>query len=707
MKNLLISLWFLIFCYTGIAQDNSWLWPVKGNQSGENILFKPQTYIAEELNFGKLFIGATIGNEVISPADGVITSFFYMYFESLENSTCCKVKYLNDEKERVAFANRKSKPIDPQYISVSLGIRTNSGKIIYICGLRPAKFFKTGEKITKGEVIGRVGYVYYKIPKPCISISVSENGKPADPMSPFGLKTSFINPKNIKCKEVLSVEEIKSDLIIFADALKEGHPGLYDYISKIDFEALIQKSLSSIKQPMSTTDFKSLLTTIISSIRDSHLNILSTTNLTSSTKEIYIPTISLGWLNDSLVVNRTIESDKNYLGRKVIEVDGITADSLKSFLSSYHTRSDGYVESYPDFVLLTVGELRYFRYHPKASKKRNLNLTFVNGEIVTFKGEKIRGKACMNLQPIWRNYYLANKYKTANFQLKKLSNQTAYIGLGTFDLNEIEMEEIASYVKAISDSSYQHLIIDVRNNYGGNEQNVIKLFALIAQQPFSLVVSRKINNKDSYQFFDNCLNYDPESGEIFSNYFSIEGKDGFYSVNDSSSIILNPINNFKGKVYVLTNERSFSASTIFPALVHKHKRGIVVGRETGSTYYHMNAEKFADLRLPNSCIVIQIPLVQIVFDTIPDPSIPWGRGVMPDYSVNFTLSELAWENGDSILNYTRELIKKEKYLPEEKVTLNKEHINETVTTNNHNYLYVLIGIFVLGLILYYFNKNSK
>jgi C-terminal processing protease CtpA/Prc len=267
------------------------------------------------------------------------------------------------------------------------------------------------------------------------------------------------------------------------------------------------------------------------------------------------------------------------------------------------------------------------------------------------------------------------------------------------------MEEIASYVKAISDSSYQHLIIDVRNNYGGNEQNVIKLFGLIAQQPFSLVVSRKINNKDSYQFFDNCLNYGPESGEIFSNYFSIEGKDGFYSVNDSSSIILNPINNFKGKVYVLTNERSFSASTIFPALVHKHKRGIVVGRETGSTYYHMNAEKFADLRLPNSCIVIQIPLVQIVFDTIPDPSIPWGRGVMPDYSVNFTLSELAWENGDSILNYTRELIKKEKYLPEEKVTLNKEHINETVTTNNHNYLYVLIGIFVLGLILYYFNKN--
>lgn len=648
-----------------MSQDNLWLWPIKGEKNAENIIYKPQTYIEKELNFGMLFIGATEGNEVISPTDGVITFFVYTYYELLNHSSVYGIKILNDEKDRINIADTYSKPIDSKYISVTVGIKTNSGKVIYICGLRPTKIFKTGEKITKGKVIGRVGFVYNKIPEPCISISVSENGKPADPMSPFGLKTSFINPINIKYKGILSAAEIKSDLLIFTDALKEGHPGLYDYISKYSFETLLQKAFSSIKQPMSTADLKNLLTTIISSVRDSHLNILPAGNPTSSTKENFFPNVSFGWLDDSLIVNRTIESDKNYLGRKVIEVDGITADSLKSFLSSYLTGSDAYVESYPDFVLFTMGTLRYLKYHPKASKICDLNLTFVNGENVTFKGERINGKSCVSLQPKWRNYYLTNKYKKANFQLKKMSNQTAYIGLSTFDLNEIEVGKIENFVKKISDSSYQNLIIDVRNNYGGEEQNVALIFSLIAQQPFSQQFLRKVNKKDRFKFFSNCLNYSVESHDIFSGYNSVKGKDGFYYFNDSSDIKPNLTNNFKGKIYVLTNERSFSASTNFAALVHKYKRGVVVGRESGSAYYHMNAEKFADLRLPNSGIVIRIPLVKLVFDTIKDPRIPWGRGVIPDYPLNFTLKELAWENGDSILNYTINLINQSKYFVNE------------------------------------------
>lgn len=688
-----------------MAQDNLWLWPIKGEKNVENIIYKPQTYIEKELNFDNLFIGASEGDTVIAPVDGVIDHFFYTYYESLNYSSVRGIEVLNDKKNRINIANSYSKPIDPKYISVIVSIKTKTGKVINISGLRPVKIFKTGEKISRGEVIGNVGYVYYKIPEPCILISVSENRKPSDPMSPFGIKTSFISPKDIKYKGILSAEEMKSDLLILTDALKEGHPGLYDYVSKFTFDVLIKNIFSSIKQPISTGDFKNLLTTIISCVHDSHLNILSTGNPGTSAKETFFPIINFGWLNDSLIVNRTIESDKNYLGRKILKVDGIAADSLKRFLSLYMSGTDGYIESYPDFNLLTLGTLQYLKYHPKASKRRDLRLTFVNGKTVIFKGERIEGKSCVSLHPKWKKFYLANKYKTDNFQLKKMSNQTAYIGLSTFDLNEIEIEKIENFIKNISESSYKNLIIDVRNNYGGEEQNVDVIFSLIAQQPFSQQVLRKVNKKNRFKFFSNCLNYSVESHNIFSGYNFVKGKDGFYYFNDSSDIKPNLTNNFKGKIYVLTNERSFSASTNFAALVHKYKRGVIVGRESGSAYYHMNAEKFADLRLPNSGIVIQIPLIQVVFDTIKDPAISWGRGVIPDYPVSFTLKELAWENGDSILNYTRELIEQSKYLPEDSVTLPNKYKNEVKTSNSYNYLYVLTGIFVLVLILYYLKKK--
>ena len=41
---------------------------------------------------------------------------------------------------------------------------------------------------------------------------------------------------------------------------------------------------------------------------------------------------------------------------------------------------------------------------------------------------------------------------------------------------------------------------------------------------------------------------------------------------------------------------------------------------------------------------------------------PYGRGVLPDYPVNFTPEELSFAHGDSILNYTLQLIREGKYI---------------------------------------------
>ena len=78
---------------------------------------------------------------------------------------------------------------------LSVGVQLSDGRTVCVDGIRPTRLFKTGETIHRGDTLGTVGYLYKKIQQPCIAISISKNSKNVDPMTPFGLKTTFIPPK--------------------------------------------------------------------------------------------------------------------------------------------------------------------------------------------------------------------------------------------------------------------------------------------------------------------------------------------------------------------------------------------------------------------------------------------------------------------------------------------------------------------------------
>jgi C-terminal processing protease CtpA/Prc len=255
-------------------------------------------------------------------------------------------------------------------------------------------------------------------------------------------------------------------------------------------------------------------------------------------------------------------------------------------------------------------------------------------------------------------------------------------------------------MKSISESGCPNLIVDVRNNPGGD---CTKFFSYIAQEPFKTSEYTKVNKQENYEFLQYSLNYTPEIVS-FSDFVPVEGKSGFYSFFNDDLDYPDTLINYKGKVYILTNERSYSASSDLAALIKKYYRGAVVGRETGSGFYQMNARESPQLRLPNSWIVVQYPLVKFVFESQLDERIPWGRGVLPDYPVLFSLDEMAFVNGDSILNYAIQLIYNGLYI--EKPLIQKD--NDTVKTNWVIYFctgLILVLITVLFLTLY--RKRSK
>lgn len=206
----LILFWGLTTFFSVAQKTGHDLWPIKNKKAGEGVLFKPREKIGDEFNKTKLFIGAPEGELVVAPRDGVISSVLYIYPQTLvkiyldgmdnnsanENNVELPSEILHkDQKARESLATGLSESlkfnVDPQFISMVVAIKVAKGEKYVIMGLRPVSYLKVGAKVKKGDSIGTVGYAYHQILEPCIGFSRSINTKSADPMSIFGIESTF------------------------------------------------------------------------------------------------------------------------------------------------------------------------------------------------------------------------------------------------------------------------------------------------------------------------------------------------------------------------------------------------------------------------------------------------------------------------------------------------------------------------------------
>lgn len=651
MRTLLIIL-LSISNFFILAQEDVNNWLIKGENIGKGIIYRPQDYINKELNFSNLFINAKENSEVIAPRSGIVKSFRYAYYKKLTYSVTFGEPNYNDSLSVAYFDTEFRKTIaeqnnlNPNDISLLLGLETKKGEMYWILGLRPVKFFKTGTKINKGEIIGKVGYSYHQIKQPSILFSRDVQGKPADPMSMFGLKSTFRQSQQETTRNYLTYKhprvKLAKDFKTFKNALVQGHPGLYDYISKDNLNNLFDKAEAQLTSRMTSEEFRTLLLPILKEIRDSHTVLLSKRYKT--TDRAY-PPILFGLKNDSLVVYSALPEYKNFLDKKIIGIDGENLLNIIPKVKLLVYGNDGYITSLENRWLL----LYFWKFYSQLTSKNNddeIMIQFNDSSKHTFKYQQ------KNLEDYYPKFI---KDGSDRFSTSTIIPQTALLDINTFTLLEKDIDSIGDFIKKISDSGYLNLIIDVRDNSGGESENIGKIYSFLANKPFRITQLQKVNSNAVFPFLKNSLNL-PYDHVLFAEYEQLEGKDGYYLPKEHfPQIAPNKKIHFNKNVYVLINELSRSAATIFPALVYQQKRGLVIGRETGSTYFQLNALKFADIYLENTGLELHIPLVKVVFDKQENIDIPWGRGVLPHHNIPISYDEFLSEK-DTILDTALDII---------------------------------------------------
>lgn len=642
-----LSLLAIVLMAISVSAQEAWLWPIQGQKAGAGILYRPQDYIEKEHNFGNLFIEAPVGTPVVCPVDGTVTFCNLTGLMSLSNSVTCGFDKSYAECVEELRSDMQRRGIGERYISVGLSINVGGGKSVHIDGLRMDRALKTGVRVKRGDVIGTVGYAYKAVSVPHIMLSVDQRGT-ADPMSPFGLKSTFKAPVAVKPKEVLTRAEAESDYRRMASSVREIYPSLTDLMTLEEYDAFVEEQVKSLPERISRRKFSQMLTLFNERVHDSHLYIQH--SVPSTGQNMYTP-IYFAMLGGKCLATMTTRQYEAYAGREIVKIDGRPAAEVCALTRRNSSSYDAQVQSVQDYNQAYWPGIDYALENAPQKKGDKITLDFADGEhLVADLIERMN--YCREFADSWNAPRRINMRQGAPYEARMLNDSTLYIGLSHFNLSEVETDSVLWHIRQAEVRHTPYLIFDVRNNPGGQSEVMERITrALMGKTPDRPHVSYQMANAARFQ--SPISNY-PAGEDIVGWLHPVEGRQGIYSERIERHFELDP-EGYNGRLYVLTDSRSASASAFLAGCIKRNARGAIVGRETMSAYHTETCTKFAWVDLPNSQFGIKIPVVRDVVDETVSDRLPAGRGVMPDYDIPMSYEEYTYA-GDYILDRTLQLI---------------------------------------------------
>lgn len=658
----------LLLAPTG-TKAQMWRWPMAGHKAGENILSQPNSYIDKEFNCCDLFIGGEEGDVVLSPVDGKIIYVSINYHSSLDYVIGGRCDPYMTWDENIAQFVKSNSNCDPQYVSGELSICLANGQKVHLSGLNGKMRLIEGQKISAGDTIGRLAWAYKGLHKPSLNVSSSTHlDVSSDPLSPFGLKSNFHLDMEER-EDPVSVEKVRDDLIVLEKAVLELYPSLNERMSNEAFHDSMEALRQWVREPVPQMDMEPLAR-FLHLLHDSHIARLPD-RFNKKEFDFYVPVLHYLFCDDTLRVLGAGKGYEKYQGKAITSIDGISGRDYAALARKYVSLYDHNVESVMEEMVFLSPYAHFM--NRGATKESKSHVVFTDGEEAEIPFTHYPVRFDYTTFP----YHNIVKWGTTNLQrhpdsiytTRQLNDSTAYLGIKTFDISKTKLDQLLLW---IGENKSTNMIIDMRNNYGGDPEILNKLLACFAQQPMnrqkgSHLYVKKQGNFETLRYSDNHNREEI----LFPDYIQVEGKDGYYSYDSTkTSYCIMPDSNhqYTGRVYVLTNSKSISCATLFPSVLVRNRRGVSVGRETGSAYHYITALETAQIVLPNIQRTIAIPMVKIVFDTTVCDRTPWGRGLLPDYELPLTYKELTMgEDGetDLMLEYALQLIADGKYLSAE------------------------------------------
>jgi hypothetical protein len=287
-----------------------------------------------------------------------------------------------------------------------------------------------------------------------------------------------------------------------------------------------------------------------------------------------------------------------------------------------------------------------FKKNKNAEKNTSLKKDTIVKKTINKKELKVKNKAERKKKALY-GYDSDRKQYNRELTFKTSDSSVAVIKIRNFSTGNYKNFYKQSF-ELLQKKQTKTLILDLRNNPGGKLNDVKNLASYFTEIPYQLIEPVFLTKRNALwqsNYFKGALIWTyPFLASAYPVIKSIEfvkpkkNNLGNYTYSVSASKLHEPSpNNFKGKIYVLINGGSFSASCLIAAHLKTLKNVTFVGEETGGGANQTTAGRMPMFEMPNSKLNFNI----LLMDFRPkNQTQELGRGIEPDVTINYTINDL-------------------------------------------------------------------
>ncbi|MBL7901557.1 MAG: S41 family peptidase [Bacteroidia bacterium] len=432
-------------------------------------------------------------------------------------------------------------------------------------------------------------------------------------------------------------EALRADLDLMKRVVLSMHPSVGIYHDKPFYEAYFEKAMRSINDSMSEKSFRVYCKQLIEELHCGHTEVMGSkayNKAISKARLNYSPYIFLP-VNEKLFVIANLNKKQDSLIPKGVEVkslNAISADSLMRYCRRFIS-TDGYNQtSKYHFVQLGFNNL----YPSLFGRPDSLQMEYKEGNTLkkhSYAAFKVKNIPPIPLKKVEDSLFTSRKKAGIRYRVTGPEKQIFILKLDKF-ANSSYKKVYRKVFKKLEKENTQHLVLDLRNNGGGSLANAYKLLGYFMDSAYTQTLYTRVKNYPEKKHTRGNLAFK------FTRYvFSVIGKKTSMGDTDyyAYTLKLDKKHRYTGKLYVLMNGGTFSASCLVGAYLKERKNTVFLGEESGGAAEGCNAGVTPYYTLPNTGIRVRVPAFRVRHDVHPQLT---GHGLIPDYPIHYSFKDL-------------------------------------------------------------------
>jgi hypothetical protein len=469
------------------------------------------------------------------------------------------------------------------------------------------------------------------------------------------IRKSTYNPS-----QKIAAKQLRSDFSLLKKILEKNHPSLYWYTSKDSVDYYFKTTYASLNDSLTELDYKNKIAWVLSKIRCGHTVVRNSNSYAKyyANRRLPLFPLSLKVWNDSAVVVTNLLAQDSVLKRGTI-ITSINNMKISKLVDSMCQLigSDGYANNlkyqlisfnFPAYYKNTFGvDSQYVLVYVDSlmQEKKTIIKNYLPVK------DSFAHRIPLPVRNISRKQFKDFKaWRERNITIDT-SSSTAVLSVNTFSEGKLKKFFRRSF-RNIKDQGINNIVLDLRQNSGGNILSSTRLCEYLVNKPFRVA--------DTVAAYTRSLPYKKYIRPWFVYWLSMhltgrQYNDGriHFKYFERHKFQPKKNNHFNGNIYLVTGGYTFSAAALVTSTLKGQPNVTVVGEETGGGAYGNTAMHLPTIILPHTGIRVTLPLYRMV----PDATRPKnGRGIFPDIEVK--PSSYYIRNGvDGKLEKVKELIK--------------------------------------------------